>query len=295
MNVIDDYKSMINDVSRPLFVFASSLDYKTSASISALKTWTADIISDYSTKLLGYNPARRIKDYILAGDPDDATIIRRIQIVDYELSQEPLWQPQYRWMWNAKLFDPMCVDIANNSNEKDKTFNEQISKENKSIYEKLKEVNGEIWALSILTQLGKLAEILNYKVKEVEDQLNSLYKFACKVNDKEHEHWHLPKVLNTSLARTIFQKCFDKGWLTKSKDGLCWKGISSKGRIAQLAYLCGRIYGYEHSVYGNRGVEFPEAELCEVFKEKQLYKQLVQAHSVKNPQKWRKVIDELFD
>lgn len=105
----------------------------------------------------------------------------------------------------------------------------------------------------------------------------------------------LHDVLNISLACSTFDKAIERGWMKKTENGYCWSGIGVRGRIAQLAYMCGRIYGYKHSVSGNVGKEFPDKELCELFNETKIYNQLVQVYAAQKPQKWRATIDELFE
>lgn len=294
MDAVDDYKKMIDEVSRPLFAFLSCVDSKSFSTTDALKTWEAATISEYVGRVMNYNPAKRIKKEILEGTPNNATIIRRLEITDYELSQEALWQPQYQWQWNTKLFELPLADRDEKGVIKvDKDGNKILVGDGKPLYDALININGKKWAFDIMIQLEQLAKVLNYKVNEVEETLNSLYKFAGgNVGNKQV----LPDILDTKLARTIFTKCIEKGWMTKTDKGFHWNGIPEcAGRISQLAYMCGRIYGYKYSVNGNVGKEFPEYALCKLFGEKKLYIQLEQVYHAQKPQKWREIIDELFD
>lgn len=114
--------------------------------------------------------------------------------------------------------------------------------------------------------------------------------------DKKKRISQLPDVLNTEIARSIFSKCIEKGWIEETETGYSWKGLKTcSGRIAQLSYLCGKIYGFKYDkVSKNLGSEFPDEALCKLFNEKYLEKQLVQVYSAAKPQKWRAVLDELF-
>lgn len=57
----------------------------------------------------------------------------------------------------------------------------------------------------------------------------------------------LPDVLNIDIARSIFSKCIMNGWIEDTESGFHWLGLKNcRGRIAQLAYLCGKIYGFEY-------------------------------------------------
>ncbi|MBR6169883.1 MAG: hypothetical protein IKQ51_04150 [Bacteroidaceae bacterium] len=105
-------------------------------------------------------------------------------------------------------------------------------------------------------------------------------------------------VLDTELAREIFAKCIKKGWMYETESGYQWEGIPNcRGKIAQLAYICGKIYGFKYSEREgkNIGKEFPDAELCKLFNRESIGKQLVQVYQATNKQKWRTVIDQLFE
>ena len=71
---------------------------------------------------------------------------------------------------------------------------------------------------------------------------------------------------------------------------------ATEGTKAQLAYLCGRIYGFKYDGVGhNIGKEFPDKELCKLFKVTCLEKQLIQLYGATRIQKWRERIDDLFE
>ena len=107
----------------------------------------------------------------------------------------------------------------------------------------------------------------------------------------------LTDVLDTELAREIFAECIENGWMHETENGYQWDGIPNcRGRVAPLAYLCGKVYGFKYSDKEGRniGKEFPDPELCKLFNIVDLGKQLVQVYQAKNKQKWRAVIDKLF-
>ena len=296
MNAINDYKSMIDEVSRALYVFSFSTETNSLTVKDALKSWTDEIISNFANRVMSYAPALRIKNEILDGTPDNSTILRRIELIDYELSMKPLWQPQYQWQWNTELFSLPYAE-RNDKGEiiKDDNGQNVLTGPGKPIFDILVSINNEKWAWMIMQQLERLATALNFTVKSVEDMLNSLYVFAGG-NDNNNSLQKLPDVLNTSLARSTFAKATEKGWMKKTENGYYWCGIKEvRGRIAQLAYMCGKIYGYRKSVSGNIGIEFPNDELCKLFNETKIYNQLVQVYAAQKPQKWRATIDELFE
>lgn len=179
MNAINDYKSMIDEVSRALYVFAFSTESNSLTVKDALKSWTDEIIGNYANRVMNYDPALRIKNEILEGTPDNATILRRIEIADYELSMKPVWQPQYQWQWNTDIFSlPSAKRNDKDEIIKDENGNYILTGPGKPIYDVLVSLNNERWALMIMQQLERLATALNYTIKSVEDILNSLYEFA---------------------------------------------------------------------------------------------------------------------
>ena len=105
----------------------------------------------------------------------------------------------------------------------------------------------------------------------------------------------LPMVLDTQKAQMYFQKAIDMGWMSLEGNRFRWQGIGNSAHNSQLAYFCGRVYGYEYSVQGNIGTEFPKAELEETFGVKNLYSSLCQVYTAQKKQKWRSCVDELFE
>lgn len=105
----------------------------------------------------------------------------------------------------------------------------------------------------------------------------------------------LSDYVDTKRARYYFEKAVSKGWIAKEGNKLTWLGIGGKAHLSQLAYFCGKVFDYRHSVNGNAGTEFPKNELEELFGVKNLYSLLRQVHEAKGKQKWRACIDELFE
>lgn len=135
-----------------------------------------------------------------------------------------------------------------------------------------------------------------FEISEFVGSLTLADKYLAKLGNTKEVKYELPDVLDTKLARTTFKKCIDKGWMIKTDKGFLWKGIKDcKGEISQLAYLCGRIYGYKYGIDGNHGKEIPTKELSKLFNEPNIYKHLMQAYTAKKTQIWRTIIDNLFD
>lgn len=113
----------------------------------------------------------------------------------------------------------------------------------------------------------------------------------------QRESQSLPDSLNTEIARKVFGKAIANGWMSKTASGYKWRGIDGKASKAQLAYLCGKVYGYQYgnTYSGNVGDRVPYEALQALFSITRLDRALRQANEAKKPQRWRQIIDSLFD
>lgn len=105
----------------------------------------------------------------------------------------------------------------------------------------------------------------------------------------------LPNSLNTKRAQTYFQKAIDNGLLKLENGKFSWIQIGKRGGNSQLAYFCGKVFEYEHSISGNVGTSFPEEDLNALFGIKRMQSLLQQVYKATNKQSWRQKIDELFE
>ena len=105
----------------------------------------------------------------------------------------------------------------------------------------------------------------------------------------------LPKSLDTQRAKTYFQKAIDNGLLKLENGKFSWIQIGNRGGKSQLAYFCGKVYGYKHSINGNVGTSFPEEDLNALFGIKRMQSLLQQVYEATKKQLWRRSIDELFE
>lgn len=105
----------------------------------------------------------------------------------------------------------------------------------------------------------------------------------------------LPNSLNTKRAQTYFQKAIDNGLLKLENGKFSWIQIGKRGGNSQLAYFCGKVFEYEHSISGNVGTSFPEEELNELFGIKKMQSSLQQVYEAMKIQPWKRRIDELFE
>lgn len=105
----------------------------------------------------------------------------------------------------------------------------------------------------------------------------------------------LPKELNTREAETYFSEAIDRGWIERRGNNLRWTGFGKKPCVAQLAYLCSRVYGYVYNNDRNEGERVPYKALEKLFSVERLDRSLKQVYEAKSPQHWRQDIDSLFD
>lgn len=106
----------------------------------------------------------------------------------------------------------------------------------------------------------------------------------------------LPKELDTPNARKYFAKAIEKTYMEASKDGKYhWIGTDNKGKIAELAYFLGKVYNYQNTISGNAGENFPEDSLNNLFGVTRLYSSLTQVYFAKRQQRWRTLIDTIFE
>ncbi len=105
----------------------------------------------------------------------------------------------------------------------------------------------------------------------------------------------LPKELNTPRARTYFAKAVQMGYMQLTEDGKYrWIGTGKKPSTAELAYFLGKVYNYKHTISGNAGENFPEESLNRLFGVTRLYSSLTQVYNAQKPQRWRSMIDAMF-
>ena len=102
--------------------------------------------------------------------------------------------------------------------------------------------------------------------------------------------------LNTETAKVAFKNAIDKGWIKKVGGHLMWLGPDSKKNKAQLAYFCGKIYGYRYDEDNlkNVGNRVPYKRLESIFNVSRLDVALKQVYEAIRIQKWRKVIDSII-
>lgn len=122
----------------------------------------------------------------------------------------------------------------------------------------------------------------------------------------EEEKLPLPIGMNTGDAQKYFKKAIEKGIMKYEYGKYEWKGIPGmQGSYSQLAYFCGKVYGYVYGnvnkdaggnpCYGNIGTSLPIDDMESLFGRHKWNDCLKQVYSAKKAQKWRAPIDELFE
>ena len=113
---------------------------------------------------------------------------------------------------------------------------------------------------------------------------------------EEERQFKLPKELDTPKARIFFFKAIQLQYMEITDEGKCrWTGTGNKANTSELAYFLGKVYNYKYTITGNAGENFPEDSLNELFGVKRLYSSLTQVYNAQKPQRWRAIIDDMFE
>lgn len=179
---------------------------------------------------------------------------------------------------------------------------------------------GKIWAAQLLVHGIDLKELeketgiivnrrtgmLYYVDRFIDDQrgdccvydwpeAKSLLAKVKSLKEEGGSRTSLPKELNTPRARTYFAKAVQMGYMQLTEDGKYrWIGTGKKPSTAELAYFLGKVYNYKHTISGNAGENFPEESLNRLFGVRRLYSSLTQVYNAQKPQRWRSMIDAMF-
>ena len=106
----------------------------------------------------------------------------------------------------------------------------------------------------------------------------------------------LPKELDTPKARKAFEKAIELKYMEATYDGKYhWIGTCKKPNTSELAYFLGKVYNCKPTLYGNKGEAFPEESLNKLFGVTRLYSSLTQVYNAKRKQRWRSLINEIFE
>ena len=170
---------------------------------------------------------------------------------------------------------------------------------------------------SVVNPLTKLTEafkelmnIYNISSRDLQEKLGINIEIKLIVNPPKEESFkevqpalssdgqlNLPTLLDTHEVRVVFMRAIDKGLIICGENGkLKWVGLKGcSGTKSQLAYLCGRVFGYVDSVSGNAGKQVPYKELESLFDTNNMRNILQSVYNSTKIQSWRSSIDELVD
>lgn len=191
------------------------------------------------------------------------------------------------------------------SKEDPEKYKDCFSKERKLKKDHIRDLLKQIALLnSDINDLSINNKTNYYELLEEEKEVNRLKEEVWNLYSEEGEYTSeiqsgsgltLSGSLDINRAKTYFQKAIEKGWMSLEGNKLIWLGIGTRAHDSQLAYFCGKVFDYRHSVNGNAGTKFPKNELEKLFGVKNLYSLLRQVHEAKGKQKWRACIDEIFE
>lgn len=207
-------------------------------------------------------------------------------------------------LWQLRLFDQQLEMLRHQAEGKDGLF---------AKFEKYKENEPNILE-SLVSWFGKMphVDLRNYKehgamamrlsyigvsrqeLYEVYTAILLLDKYGTKLKDTKGIV--LPKDLDTPRAREAFAKAIENNYMEAVDGGKYhWIGTSGKPNTSELAYFLGLVYNYKYTLYGNAGENFPEDSLNELFGVTRLYSSLTQVYNAKKKQRWRSLIDNIFE
>lgn len=207
-------------------------------------------------------------------------------------------------LWQKRLFDQQLEMLRHQAEGKDGLF---------AKFEKYKENEPNILE-SLVSWFGKMphVDLRNYKehgamamrlsyigvsrqeLYEVYTAILLIDKYAA--NIKDSKGIVLPKDLDTPRAREAFAKAIEKNYMEAVDGGKYrWIGTGGKANTSELAYFLGLVYNYKYTLYGNAGENFPEDSLNELFSVTRLYSSLTQVYNAKKKQRWRSLIDDIFE
>ena len=207
-------------------------------------------------------------------------------------------------LWQLRLFDQQLEMLHRQAESKDGLFAkfEKYKENQQNIIENLAGWFNKMPHVDLhnYKEHGALAIRLSYigisrqELYEVYTAILLLDKYGTKLKDTKGIV--LPKDLDTPRAREAFAKAIEKNYMEAVDGGKYrWIGTSGKPNTSELAYFLGLVYNYKYTLYGNAGESFPGDSLNELFGVTRLYSSLTQVYNAKKKQRWRSLIDNIFE
>ena len=172
MKAIDDYKSMVFDVSRVLSIFETCTkcytDYlkqptqqKENAYKSMVEQWRVEDVDLIKNKIIGYDPSHKIEKELTGDEPDKDKLKLRLEWAYMRLGM-PDEDDSYFPKWHKENFA-----IPNKEGYG-----------NKAMYDALTEAKGERYAFDVMCRLETIVVWVNIKIGDVEALLDGLCQWA---------------------------------------------------------------------------------------------------------------------
>ena len=240
--------------------------------------------------------------------PSDYSVSFNIDGIGISESGRPYYLICLKNSTNTKVPSTIDSDGMLISEEKPDEYKDEFARERKVKKDHLRELikqiaklNSDIHDLSIFNKTTYIElQKEKQKVKELKEEVwilytNSLSKDELFNDTQSNTRLPLQGSLDRQRAHTYFQKAIDNGLLKYENGEFSWVQIGNRGGNSQLAYFCGKVFEYEHSISGNVGTSFPEEELNKIFGIPRMQSLLQQVYEAKKIQSWRRIIDELFE
>lgn len=201
------------------------------------------------------------------------------------LKQDELWLSQLQQLQNSTPDDVGTLrDKANEKLGKGETYGFWDTYNHK-----VEPVVREVWDIAELS-LPKL------KIQTIGMLSLAWLEQHTEMGRQDGNGIDLPKELDIPRAREAFKRAKEKKYMEAVDDGKYrWIGTGKKANTSELAYFLGKVYNCKPTLYGNEGEAFPEESLNNLFGVKRLYSSLAQVYNAKRKQRWRSMIDDLFE
>ncbi len=113
---------------------------------------------------------------------------------------------------------------------------------------------------------------------------NKLFNGIKNADDETDKPITLPEEIDTPRVRKYFKRAMEVGYITQSDKGFKWMD-DKRGELAMLGYFIQRAF------CPNNVEKIPEKTINALFNVSRIGSAITQLNSAKNPQPWRKVID----
>lgn len=160
MKAVSGYKSLIDEVGKMVYIFASFQDYRFK-DLAKEQGWTLDYIINIQGKVQASILPEQIKEELI-GDGKEAEFKGRLRTAFFELNGSPIFAPSY-----FPEFDEDCFELPTKDNPD----------RNRDVLDALAVVYGDK-AFEIMARLGSICQHTNLIVQDVYNILDEVCKFV---------------------------------------------------------------------------------------------------------------------